>query len=550
VRSSAQSDLLDGERWDVVVVGGGHNALTAAAYLGRAGRRVLVLERAGRVGGAAVSETPFPGVAARLSRYSYLVSLLPRQIVDELGLDVRLARRRVSSYTPDPAGPGRGLLVADDPEVTRRSFARVGAAADHPGWAALYAGTARLAAAVFPTLTRPLPTRAELRERVGDDAVWTAFVERPLGTTITRSLRSDLVRGVAATDGLIGTLTGLDDPSLRANRCFLYHVIGNGTGRWDVPVGGMGTVTDALERAARRAGARIVTGAEVTAVDPAGRVAYTQGGEERTVHGARVLAGVAPWTLERLCPGACPGPRPQGAQVKVNLLLRRLPALHDPGVPPSAAFAGTLHVNEAYAQLDLAHAAARGGRVPEPLPCEAVIDPATTRPPRTPCGAAAPRRINHCHSLTDPTILSPELAASGAHTLTVFGLQVPGAVRPEQADAWRRRLERAVLASLRSVLAEPVDDLLLTDAAGRPCIETRTTLDLEQTLGMPGGHIFHGDLAWPFLDDGAPRDTPARRWGVATGHPRVLLCGAGAVRGGGVSGIGGHNAAMAVLAGA
>ena len=93
----------------------------------------------------------------------------------------------------------------------------------------------------------------------------------------------------------------------------------------------------------------------------------------------------------------------------------------------------------------------------------------------------------------------------------------------------------------------PLEDLLLTDAAGRPCIETRTTLDLEQTLGMPGGHIFHGDLAWPFLDDGDPRDSPAQRWGVATGHPRVLLCGAGAVRGGGVSGIGGHNAAMAVL---
>ena len=167
MRSSAQSRSAQGRSgeagWDVVVLGGGHNALTAAAYLGRAGRRVLVLERAGRVGGAAVSEAPFPGVAARLSRYSYLVSLLPRQIVDDLGLDVRLARRSVTSYTPDPADPGRGLLVADDPKVTRRSFARVGAAADHPGWAALYAGTARLAAAVFPTLTRPLPTRAKER---------------------------------------------------------------------------------------------------------------------------------------------------------------------------------------------------------------------------------------------------------------------------------------------------------------------------------------------------------------------------------------------------
>ena len=128
--SSTVTSSGGGRRWDVVVVGGGHNALTAAAYLGRAGRRVLVLERAGHVGGAAVSQEPFPGVAARLSRYSYLVSLLPRRIVDDLGLDVRLARRRVSSYTPDPADPGRGLLVADDPDATRRSFARVGAAGD------------------------------------------------------------------------------------------------------------------------------------------------------------------------------------------------------------------------------------------------------------------------------------------------------------------------------------------------------------------------------------------------------------------------------------
>ncbi|MDT7579140.1 MAG: hypothetical protein QOK35_404, partial [Pseudonocardiales bacterium] len=409
----------------------------------------------------------------------------------------------------------------------RRSFARMGAAADHSAWTALYAGTARLARAVFPTLTGPLPTRSELRARVADDALWSALVERPLGATITSAFASDVVRGVVATDGLIGTLTRADDPSLAANRCFLYHVIGNGTGHWDVPVGGMGTVADALDRAARRAGARVVTGAEVTAVDPDGRVTYVHEGEERTAVGAWVLAGVAPAVLDRLCPGSAPGPAPAGAQVKVNLLVSRLPALHDPAVAPEVAFAGTLHVNECLSRLDDAHAAALAGAVPDRLPCEV-----------------------YCHSLTDPTILSPALAAAGAHTLTVFGLQVPGwAITRATGAAWRDRLQRSVLASLGSVVAEPVEDLLLTDAAGRPCIETRTTLDLEESLGMPGGHIFHGPLAWPFLESDAPRDTPAQRWGVATAHPRVLVCGAGAVRGGGVSGIGGQNAAMAVLAG-
>lgn len=94
--------------YDVVVVGGGHNGLVAAAYLARAGRSVLVLERQDHTGGAAVSARPFAGVDARVSRYSYLVSLLPRRIVDDLGLRFETRRRRISSYTPVDTG---GLLV-------------------------------------------------------------------------------------------------------------------------------------------------------------------------------------------------------------------------------------------------------------------------------------------------------------------------------------------------------------------------------------------------------------------------------------------------------
>src|SRR3954471_19730443 len=123
-------------RYDAVIVGGGHNGLTAAAYLARAGRSVLVLERRDELGGAAVSQRPFAGVDARLSRYAYLVSLLPRRIVEELGLGLRLIRRRVASYTPDPrAGGARGLLVDHgDAAATRASFDALGAAADHAAW--------------------------------------------------------------------------------------------------------------------------------------------------------------------------------------------------------------------------------------------------------------------------------------------------------------------------------------------------------------------------------------------------------------------------------
>jgi phytoene dehydrogenase-like protein len=104
-----------------------------------------------------------------------------------------------------------------------------------------------------------------------------------------------------------------------------------------------------------------------------------------------------------------------------------------------------------------------------------------------------------------------------------------------------------VLASLNSVLAEPVESLLLVDAVGGPTIETKSTADIEAALGMPGGNIFHAPLSWPFAEDGARLETAAEQWGVATEHPRILLCGAGAQRGGGVSGLGGHNAAMALL---
>jgi phytoene dehydrogenase-like protein len=512
------------EAVDIVIVGGGHNGLTAAAYLARAGRTVLVLERDDHVGGAAISAAAFPGVAARLSRYSYLVSLLPSRIIDDLGLSISLVKRRYSSYTPDPAAPRSGLLVdSADPAATRASFERVGAGGDVRAWYALGTDLSRLAQTVFPTLCEPLPTRSELRRRVADDDLWAELIERPLGEMLTRRFENDVVRGVVATDGLIGTFTSLHDASLDANRCFLYHSIGNGTGAWDVPVGGMGSVTGELERAAREAGARIRTDAEVTGIDPDGTVRYTSNGQETAVAGRRVLANVAPWVLRNLLGERTDDP-PEGAQVKVNLLLRRLPHLLDPRVSAEAAFSGTLHINETLSQLEIAYAQALVGKIPGTLACEI-----------------------YCHTLSDRSILFPDLAAAGAHTLTVFGLHTPHRLTRSDNTATRATLQAAVLASVNSVLAERLEDLLLTDATGAPCIETRTTADLTAALNLPGGNIFHGPLSWPFLEDDEPASTPAERWGVGTGHPRILLCGAGARRGGGVSGIGGHNAAMAVL---
>ncbi|BDZ58466.1 FAD-dependent oxidoreductase [Barrientosiimonas endolithica] len=298
------------ERRDVVVVGGGHNALTAAAYLAQAGSSVLLLERDDHLGGATVSAEAFPGTGARLSRYSYLVSLLPQRIIDDLGLSITLRRRRFASYTPRP-GSDVGLLVDNhDAGATRRSFEAIGAGGDHAGFTDLYDRTTRLAQAVWPSVTAPLPRRSELRRALGDDATWDAFVERPLGEVIERSVRDDLVRGVVLTDGLISTFARAHQADLQQNVCFLYHVIGGGTGAWDVPVGGMGQVSGALEQAARAAGATLVTGAEVTGVDGDGVVTYVEGGEQRQVRG-RTCCGAALPVTSRGC--AAPSRRPPRA---------------------------------------------------------------------------------------------------------------------------------------------------------------------------------------------------------------------------------------------
>ncbi len=527
--------------FDAIIVGGGHNGLAAAAYLSKAGRKVLLLEKLGHPGGAAVSAQAFDGVEARLSRYSYLVSLLPRQVIEDLGLRIELARRRYSSYTPDPHDAGRALLIDNgDAESTAASFAAVGAPDDEfRAFNDFYTRCRQLTEALWPTMTAPLRTRSEARALVvqaGAEEAWDAMIERPIGTAIAKELQHDLVRGVVLTDALIGTFARADDEDLQQNICFLYHLIGGGTGDWDVPVGGMGAVSGELERAAREAGATILTGAEVTAVRPGGAVSYRHAGAEHTATAHWVLANVAPVVLDRLrrpdagTGTAAPATRNpnhlrEGAQVKVNLLLKRLPRLLDQSVSPEEAFGGTFHINETWSQLDAAYLAAASGAVPDPLPCEI-----------------------YCHSLTDPSILSPELQAAGAQTLTVFGLHVPDRLITEENNEQRRaELQAAVLKSLNSVLAEPVEELLLTGPDGQPCIETKTTLDIERAVGMPRGNIFHGGLDWPFAEDGDPLDTPAQRWGVATDDPQILLCGSGARRGGAVSALGGHNAAMAVL---
>jgi phytoene dehydrogenase-like protein len=313
----------------------------------------------------------------------------------------------------------------------------------------------------------------------------------------------------------------------------LYHVIGNETGEWNIPVGGMGAVTRSMATRARELGAELKSGCEVLGIgdvqggtaaeSPVREITYRQDGHTESVSARFVLANVARPVLESLR-GRSRSHTIEGAQAKVNMMLKRLPKLKT-DTDPVAAFGGTFHINEGFEQLQLAFEQATRVEIPNPLPCEI-----------------------YCHSITDPTILGESLRDSGAQTLTVFTLQTPHSLlRGNDNDAMRQKLEDAVIDSINSVLAEDIRDLLMVDAHGKPCIETKTTLDLEHALGLPGGNIFHAPLSWPFVADDSSLFTPAQRWGVDTPEPRIFFCGSTARRGGAVSGISGHNAAMAVL---
>src|SRR6202163_858231 len=280
-------------RYDVVILGAGHNGLVAAAYLAGAGLSVLLLEKNDYIGGATTSQKVFPDYDARLSRYSYLVSLFPKKIIRDLGLNLELRRRATGSFTPYVKdGRHDGLLLSNvDEETSEQSmFELTGNRTEYEQIKKIYNLSRIFAEHSWDSMLEPLVAKEEFKRRFDVDDVsreaWRSLAEEPLGRAIERYLQNDLVRGLILTDAKIGVFTHPHDPSLVQNRCFLYHLIGNKTGEWKVPVGGMGAVARELEQAARKSGAEMLTDVDLRALDLNGKtreVEFGVDGKRQTV---------------------------------------------------------------------------------------------------------------------------------------------------------------------------------------------------------------------------------------------------------------------------
>jgi phytoene dehydrogenase-like protein len=529
-------------RYDVVILGAGHNGLVAASYLGRAGLSVLLLEKNDYIGGATTSQKVFPDYDARLSRYSYLVSLFPEKIIRDLGLNLELRRRATASFTPYiQDGRHNALLLSNvSEEMSRRSmFDLTGNYTEHEQMKKFYHLSRIFAEQVWDTMLEPLVAKEEFLRRFNIDDVsreaWRSLAEEPLGRAIERYLQNDLVRGLVFTDAKIGVLTHPHDSSLVQNRCFLYHVIGNKTGEWKVPVGGMGAVARELEQAARKAGAEMATNVTLHALDVSGErktiefeitekasLNFSPASEQRqTIEAQYLLVNFGRNVLAKFTGKLFqPESTDEGSVFKINMLLRRLPKLKATRYAPAEAFCGTFHSDEGYDQMNVSYDQAGEGRLPDKTPCEV-----------------------YCHTLTDDSVLAPELREKGFHTMTLFGLDTPWSLFARDNRTMRKLAEKKFIESMNQWLEEPLENCLAVARDGDPCIESKSPVDIEDALGMYHGNIFQNAPTFPF----APTKAQVGKWGVETEYENVFLCGSSALRGGAVSGIPGHNAAMKIL---
>jgi len=504
---------LSSRLWDVIIVGAGHNGLACAAYVARAGKRVLVLESRTRVGGACTIEEPFPGV--RMSPCAYLAGLLHPLVVSELNLP-----ERGFQWTPAVNGlfvpfvDGSSIQLWDDDaqcEAEIRNFA----SGDLEGWRALGDVLRRLRDALRPAGDGDLwigepPTREKIEARLGgDQEARRLLFDWSMAEFVEHYLRDERLQIAYLGQGVIGTNASPFDAGTASIR--FHHAsgrLGGMPGMWGYVKGGMGMISFYFCDAARDAGAVVAAGVPVSQIVPSEGV-FLEGGE--FIAAPVVISNADPrQTLRLLGTSVDPAWRKrveqipmEGCTVKLNVLLRELPNFTArPGTNEPHHF-GQINTPLTKNEWKKAFADARGGELPEHLWCELYFQ-----------------------SAHDPTV-----AGLGQQTMSVFAQYVPYKFARGTWDERRDEVRRLALNSLARFCSNIEDTVIDAQVLGPP--------DIERKVGLTGGHIFQGECLPPYMW--------SSRLSARTPMRGVYLCGACTHPGGSVIGINGRNAAMAVL---
>ena len=512
---------LAAKSWDAIIVGAGHNGLACAAYLARAGKLVLVLEARQRVGGACTIEEPFPGV--KMSPCAYRAGLLHPLVVEELSLPARGFR-----WTPAVNGlfvpflDGTSIQLWDDDEKCEAEVRRF-APGDVEGWKAMNATLCRLRDTLRPASRGAgdtcdlwigdAPTPEEIDERLGDDQEARHLLyDWSMAEFVEHYLRDPRLQSAYLGQGVIGTNASPFDPGTASIR--FHHAsgrLGGMPGMWGYVAGGMGMVSFYIADAAREAGAVIACGVPVAQILPGEGVLLDSG--ER-IAAPVIISNADPIrTLAMLGKSADSAWRKriesvpiQGCTVKLNVLLSELPDfLSRPG-QNKPHHLGQINAPLTHAEWQAAFDAAKRGYLPQHLWCELYFQ-----------------------SAHDDTV-----APAGQHTMSVFAQYVPYSF---QDGTWDSRRDEVRTLALRSIgrfcsnIEGPHSAVIDAQVLGPP--------DIEQKVGLTGGHIFQGECLPPYMW--------SNRLSSRTPMPGMYMCGACTHPGGSVIAINGRNAAMAVL---
>jgi phytoene dehydrogenase-like protein len=500
---------LRAQHWDVIVVGAGHNGLTAAAYLARAGCSVLVLERREQVGGACTIERPFTDDRFVVSPCAYLVGLLDPRVLEELDLAGHGLRTIAIDPTRwTPFEDGTSLYQWRDLIETVRSVAAI-SPGDVDGFLAYEALFDRIrdglrSGPLGDTWEGDAPARGDVEAVFADDAeAREVLLDAPIADVVERHVRDERLRTALHGQGVIGTFAGPRDPGTAWVHA--HHRLGL-LGGWKFVAGGMGQVSFALADAARAAGAVVTAGTPVAAIEP-GEGVRLDGGDR--IRAATIVANVDPKRLLGLVDDGVPPSfagrvaawQSTSPVVKLNCALSRLPTFPAAAGDPTC-YRAQVEIGRSIDDTQAASVAARRG-------------------------AAAPEWCE----LYFQTAYDPSVAAPGCHTMSVFAQYAPYELAAGSWDLHRERIADATVETIARFAPDVARCIIGRQVLGPPDVEAR--------IGLTGGHIFQGEIL--------PSQMWERRFAARTPIDGVYLCGAATHPGGSVMGINGRNAAASVL---